>query len=136
MQFAGGQPLLKALYESKFYPMRIMPYVSMLRWAQELIYVIEIREYAKLEVYEIQKGMTLYSYTYDAMWQNSLILALGYGIGLRICAFVVLWQSKPNSIFSRGVNLVKDGMHRFREFLASVYVRVCFKVSNAEPLDQ
>ena len=115
-QFGGVSPLLRTLLNSPFYPTRAMPYMSVVRWATELIYLVEIQEYHNMKIYNIDRALEFYMFSFDNMWKTSVIL-VSWGIATRILAFILLQQSKPNSISNLIVYFVRAKWYKLTKWI-------------------
>lgn len=118
-QFVGP---LRVLLNSQFYPIRALPFVSIIRWSTELIYLVEIKEYDRLNLYKIDRALNFYYYSFDNVWKNAVIL-VSFGIGFRILAFVIMHQSKPNSITNKVVNTVGGAIKRGKDAIVNKCVQ-------------
>lgn len=86
------------------FPLKIMPYLSYLRYAQETLYLIEIKNYAN--IYDIQKSLDLFGYKFSNLIPN-IFIVLAFGVGIRIVGYICLILSLPDSYFFRLINWIK-----------------------------
>lgn len=72
-----------------------------MRYAQEGLYLIEIRNYANL--YNIQTSLDIYGYNFKNLVPD-IFIVLSFGIGIRILAYISLVCSLPDSYFNMFIN--------------------------------
>ena len=84
--FGGSRPTLVQI-KSMFVLLQVMPYASYIRWAQEALYLEEIREWG--EVVNIQPSLNLFDYHLDD-YELCMILTLVFGVVFRCLALIAM----------------------------------------------
>lgn len=84
--FGGSRPTLVQI-KSMFVLLQAMPYASYIRWAQEALYLEEIREWG--QVVNIQPSLNLFDYHLDD-YQLCMVLTLVFGVIFRVLALVAM----------------------------------------------
>jgi len=86
MLFSGIQPTLPEM-ESYAPPLNLLPYLSFLRYANEIFYLNEIKRWSAF--YNIQTGLTAYGYDFD-MWSVDWFTLFVIGLFTRILSAVLM----------------------------------------------
>ena len=84
--FGGTYPTLSDL-NTLFPPLKWMPNISYLRWAQEAFYIVQVRGWA--DVYNINRGLEIFSYHLDE-YSLAMGLLLVFGVIFRLAAYLVM----------------------------------------------
>ena len=82
--FGGARPTLIEI-KSTFPPLRIMPYISYIRWGQEALYVAELSHLATIQGIDINPSLRLLDYQLDH-YTMCLVYTLLFGVGFRLIA--------------------------------------------------
>jgi ABC-type multidrug transport system ATPase subunit len=86
--FGGAQPTLVQINEM-FPLLRIVPYMSYIRWGQEALYIQEIREWSHVEGVKIGPSLRLFDYHLDN-YDLCLFITAAYGVGFRLLALLAM----------------------------------------------
>jgi len=86
--FGGARPTLIEI-KAMFPLLRIMPYISYIRWEQEALYVAELSHWATIQGIDINPSLRLLDYQLDH-YTMCLVCTLLFGIGFRIIALAAM----------------------------------------------
>jgi len=86
--FGGSRPTLVEIKEM-FPLLRVMPYLSYIRWAQEAMYLTEIEKWNAVEGVDINPSLQLFDYHLDDYYLCMLVTA-AFGVGFRILALIAM----------------------------------------------
>jgi len=87
--------------------------------------LVEIKPYSTLGLYNVPKIFKYYSYSLNNLGRNSMIVALGYGLGFRVIAGILLWQQSPKSITQRVKRRLYSGMIYVRDRVSECILKYC-----------
>ncbi|KAL9646021.1 hypothetical protein ABK040_012080 [Willaertia magna] len=101
---AGSRPTLKQMKDMPF-PMPYIPWISYIRYGQEALYILEVKEYSK--VFNIETGMDILGYNLDDYWWCIMSVPL-FGLLYRFLAYLSLFTLRPDGYFQQFVSYILD----------------------------
>ncbi|EFC45832.1 predicted protein [Naegleria gruberi] len=99
--FSGASVSLPSLSDMS-QPFPLLPYISYIRYIREILFVYELNTNAN--DYYINKSLNQLGYSWNNKWFLFIICSV-FAIGLRCIAYLLLWQSRPQSFTKRISNL-------------------------------
>jgi hypothetical protein len=102
MLLGGMRPTLPKWIEDIGYPLAILPWFSYMRYAQEAIYLTEIKHYYHLfdNGKELQPALDRLGYDQANLWWCIVVL-VGYGVLFRILTLFFLYTHKENTYYQK-----------------------------------
>nr|CAG4711106.1 unnamed protein product [Naegleria fowleri] len=115
--FSGLSPSLSDMSQMKL-PYPFIPHLSFLRYANEIMYLNEIKYYTKYS-----KSVELKGYIQEMLGVN-IALLISFGVFFHVVAALCLWQSVPGSFVSTWYNHVKSQWTSVWSGLQQAFVRM------------
>ena len=84
--FGGARPTLVEIQEM-FPLLHVMPYLSYIRWAQEAMYLTEMREWNEIQGVNIQPSLKLFDYHLDD-YALCMAIVVYFGVAFRLFALL------------------------------------------------